>query len=628
LSYLSLAGRPSFLLGVNYWSQSGGPRMWEADRFDAKVVEREIGSMRAFGANACRAFLFVPTFMPTPPVVDGGAVGRFRQFLDLAAKHGLAVYPSLLVGHMSGENFDFPGQAGRSLYTDPELLRWQVALCEGVCGAVRGHDAVAGWVLSNEMPLWGGKAKVDTIRRWAQMLFEAIRSADPGRPVGIGDGFMNQKGGQNGFDAAMERTICDWLGPHTYYADVDPLRHALQTEVLVRMLEGHGKPVVLEEFGCSSVQASPAHQAAYFRETIHSVLSLGGAGALGWCFGDLRLADEVPYSHHGFELGFGVVDADGRPKPVADEIRAASALCDRIDISKLSFPRPRAAIVLPSYYTTDYPFSSEDRSRMRRVLVQSYALALSAGIETAIVPEGASLDAFDLLLVPSTQKLLEPTWAAILARCRAGATVYASFFYSDNAFHQGMWWSGFEEATGLVHELRYGLPDPPGDRVVLRLGKTKLSAYPIQDLPFPAARLPIRLAGAKVVAKDGEGRPALTVMAHGRGRFFFLAYPWEYYLSRRAPSLEGDRSHALYVLLREAAGLSEPIETGSHFVHARRVGDLIWILNRAWIGSAGRIALPKGARCIFPEHRDPKKIGPKEAQVWQGEKRPRSNAGS
>ncbi len=616
---LSPSGRPAFLLGVNYWSQAGGPRMWEADRFDPRQVEREIETMRAFGANACRAFVFVPTFMPRPPEVDSGAVSRFRVFLDLAAKHALAIYPSLLVGHMSGENFDFPGQAGRNLYTDPELLAWQVALAEGVCGAVRGHPAVAGWVLSNEMPLWGGKASVATIRKWATTIVDVVRRSDPGRPVGIGDGFMNQKGGQNGFDSRMEADVVDWLGPHTYYSDVDPLRHALQTEVLVRMLQGFGKPVVLEEFGCSSAQASPESQAGYWRESMHGVLSLGGAGALGWCFSDLALGGEVPYAHHGFELGFGVVDKGGLPKPVCDDLHALSRLVDL----PIEPERPRAAILLPSYFRVDYPFSWEDRARMRRVLIQSYALAASAGIEAAVVNEGDSLDGFDLILVPSTQKLLEPTWAAILARCRAGATAYVSFFYSDNSFHQGMWWSGFEEATGLRHELRYGLPTPPPARVTLGLPHGPISTPAALDPPFPASRLPIGVVDARVVAKDAQDNPALTVRAHGLGRLYFLAYPWEYYLSRRAPSVEGDESHLLYALLRDAAGLPKPLATGSPLVHARRVpladgGSLVWLFNRAWTTSACRIALPKGARSLLPAGATsvPRRLGPKAVQVW------------
>ena len=629
--YLTVGQRPAFLLGVNYWSQAGGPRMWEADRFDRQAVERELETMKAMGLDCCRAFVFIPTFMPRPPAVDQGALERFRAFLDRAAQHEIAVFPSLLVGHMSGENYDFPGQAGRSLYEDAELLRWQVALIEAVCGACRAHPAVVGWVLSNEMPLWGGRTTLPAFERWASTLIAAVRRADPGRPVGIGDGFMNQSGGQNGFEPSIASDLADWLGPHTYFSDIDPLRHALQTEVLVRMLQRHGQPVVLEEFGCSSAQASPENQAAYFRESIHGVLSLGGGGALGWCYGDLRLRDEPPYRHHGFELGFGLVDVEGREKPVAVELRALRGLLEAVDLADLRFPRPEAAIIVPSYFHTDHPFSWEDRRRMRLVLIQAYALALSAGMEVDLVAENEPLDGYKLLLVPSTQKLLEPTWAAIEARVAAGATAYVSFFYSDHPFHQGMWWSGFPAATGLAHDLRYGIPDLPDKRVTLGLRGGSISLNPPTDAPFAAAHLPIRVvSGAQVLADDQDGKPALTVKEHGpaRGRFFFLSYPWEYYLSRQAPSVTDDESHRLYALLRDAAGLPAPIVEQPATVHARRVdradgGALLWLFNRSHQPATARLHLPAGACPLGGEGPPPRrgptvlKLRPKEVQVWE-----------
>lgn len=626
--FLNLDGRPAFVLGVNYWSQAGGPRMWE--RFDPGVVEREIRAMRDMGMNACRAFVFIPSFARRPPGADPEALARFRTFLDLAHRHRLQVFPSLLVGHMSGENYDFPGQApGQSLYEDEELLRWQVALAEAVCGAVRGHPAVAGWVLSNEMPLWGGRATPEVIRRWAERLVHAVRRADPGRPVGIGDGFMNQHGAQNGYDASVVAEVADWMGPHTYFSDIDPLRHAVQSEVLVRMLQRRGRPVLLEEFGCSSTQASPENQAHYFRESFHGLLSLGGAGALGWCFGDFDLAHDPPYRHHGFELGFGVVDVDGREKPVGREFRALHRLLESIDISTLRFRQARAAIVLPSYFNTDYPFSAEDRRRMRLVVLQSYALALSAGIEADVIGEQEPLAPYDLIIVPSTQKLLEPTWEAIIERVEQGGTAYVSFLYSDNVFHQGMWWSSFSRATGLAHELRYGLPELPEARVTLRLPGGSIRTAAPGGASFAAAYLPVRLERAKVVARDQRGRPALTVNKLGRGRFFFLTYPWEHYLSQQAPSLSGDKSHRIYALLREAAGLPAPVLAGPPAVQARLVerangSALLWIFNRAFASARTRAKLPRSARRLLPQAGRAASSGmtllqlaPKEVQVWQ-----------
>jgi len=582
---LKVFGEPAFLVGWNYWSKAGGPRMWEADRFDAGLVEAEIRAMRDAGANVCRSFVFLPTFMPRPPSVDAGAVGRFRTFLDLCARHGLATMPSLLVGHMSGENYDFPGQKGRSPYTDPEVLAWTFALVDGVVGAVRGHPAVAGWVLSNEMPLWGGKGDVATIVTWAGALCARVRAADPGRPVSTGDGVMNAKGGENGFDAAALAPVLDWIGPHTYYSDVDAMRQGLQTEALVRSVSSLGRPVVLEEFGCSATQASERGQAAYFRETLHGVYTLGAAGAVGWCFSDFDLTGEPPYVHHAFELGFGAFATDGRAKTVVAEVKAFADFVAKLPPGDTTFPVPRAAIVVPSYYRVDYPFSWEDRGRMRACLLESYALATRAGFEVTLVDERALGD-FALYLVPSMQKLLEPTWQALADRVRAGAIAWVSYFHGDHSFHQGMWWRSFEEMTGLVHDLSYGVPEVPAGEV--RIGDAVLTVP--GGNAFAAAMLPCEARGAEVIERDDAGRIALARHALGQGAVWFCPFPIEHYLSRVPHVHRADRAWHLYARVARDAGLGGFAErerwTDHHpHVQARTVTsggrELLWLINRS-----------------------------------------------
>jgi len=149
---LSLDGKPTFLLGINYWSRCGGPRMW--DRFDDAAVQRELAQMRSIGLNVCRSFAFIPSFMPRPPALSRLALRRFRRFLELCRAEELATIPTFLVGHMSGENYDFPGQRGRSPYSDRTVLSWEKRLIRGVAGLCADHPAVAGYLASNEMPYW------------------------------------------------------------------------------------------------------------------------------------------------------------------------------------------------------------------------------------------------------------------------------------------------------------------------------------------------------------------------------------------------------------------------------------------------------------------------------------------
>jgi endo-1,4-beta-mannosidase len=583
--YLRAFGKPTFLLGVNYWSRPGGPRMWEDERFDEVALGREIAEMRGLGLNACRAFLFLPSFMPEPPRVEPAKLDRLARFAERCTAAGLAVLPSLLVGHMSGENFDFPGQRGRSAYTDETVVGWERALAREAAARLRGSPAVSAWVLSNEMPLWGGPASVPTITAWCKVLADELRAASGGVPVGSGDGVMNMKGGQNGFDAAQLGGVLDYLGPHAYPADPDPLRQALYTEYAMRSLQHLGKPVVLEEFGCSSCQAGEAEQAAYWAENVYAAIGVGAAGALGWCFSDFALSHEAPYSHHAFELGFGVTHADGTPKPVGAMLQEAGRLVAALPWAEVEAQTPRAALVRPSYLETTYPFSWEERSRMVHGQLQAYAMARKAGLEVAVLPESSSFADCDLILVPSTQKLLAPTWERLLARAQHGATVYWSYFGGDYDFHQGMWCHRFEQLTGCRHRLRYGVPDLPPPRLTARGDGLRLDVHTDVGGPFARARLPIEPTSAAVVAKDSEGRPALCRQAIGRGQLFFSPYPWEFYLGEQ-PDVNGhDASHTLYGWLAARAGLSPDAASDPRVqLHRLRLpgAELLIAINRSW----------------------------------------------
>jgi endo-1,4-beta-mannosidase len=594
MRYLSAFGRPSFLLGVNYWSRAGGPRMWDPTRWDEHRVTAEIAEMRALGLNACRAFLFIPTFMSRPPAVDRAALARLRTFVDRAAEAGLAVLPSLLVGHMSGENFDFPGQCGRNLYADPELLDWQRALARAAGAALKGNPGVTAWVISNEMPLWGGPAPPAVVQAWCGELVDALRAAvGPQVPIGSGDGVMNLKGGQNGFDPERLVHQLDYLAPHVYPANADPVRQALYAEYAIRSVQHLGKPVLLEEFGCSAAQAGADEQAIYWRETVSTAMATGAAGALGWCMNDFDLASDTPYDHHAFELGFGLVRHDGSTKPAAHAMRALAEQARSIDFAALDFAMPRVALVRPSYFETTYPFSWEDRGRMFGTLLAAFGLARAAGLQVDVVPETHELTAYDLILAPATQKLLSPTWERLAARAAGGATVYWSYFGGDYDFHQGMWCHNFEELTGCAHRLRYGVPDLPPPRVEISGDGLAIAIEPA-GTPFQRAYLPLEPRTGVVVARDQAGRPAVVRNALGRGSVFFCAYPWEHYAAQQT----GDRtSQALYAWLALAAGARvDATADPAVQLHRARGHDeeLVWVFNRSWEERAADVDAPGG----------------------------------
>lgn len=623
----SVGGKPTFLLGVNYWSRAGGPRMWE--RFDEAAVAAELRQMAEIGLNTCRSFTFVPTMMPHPPTLEPGAMASLGRFFDLCSEAGLGTIPSFMVGHMSGENYDFPGQRGRSLYEDPELLVWQRALAEGVARLGAPHPAVIAYLASNEMPLWGGRTRPRVVASWGELLRRALRDHDPVRPFGLGDGVMNLKGGQNGFDVDLlrDRGVVDFIGPHTYYTDADPLRQALNAEFCLRSLSYLGLPVLFEEFGCSSCQASEENQAHYFREVFAACLSSGAAGALGWCWSDFDLPEQRPYRFQTFELGFGITRADGSEKPVCDEFRAVRRLLSAVGEAPLQGPPVEAAIVVPDYFNRTYPFSWENRGRMRRTLLQAYALCTAAGIEAELVPERRlDLARYRLVLLPATQKLRAPTWLDLGRFVDEGGTLYWSYFSGDNDFHQGAWCADFEGLTGCRHTLRYGCYDLPPARAELRGEGLGLAVDTEVGAPYPRAILPITPLGAEVIGRDGAGAPALTEHRRGAGRVLLLNHPWEFYLAEQAAVNAADQSHRLYRLVADRAGLKPAVPCDAPWLQTRisraEGGTLLWLINHGWSEVEARVDAPTGEPLLGAERpledgAQTVRLAPKQVAVYR-----------
>lgn len=616
-----------FILGANYWSRAGGPRMWE--RLDESVVRHELAALKTAGIDCLRLFAFAPTMMPRPPAVAAAPLAAMTRFAQLAHEAGLTLLPTPLVGHMSGENYGFAGQGARSLYSDGELRAWQTALVRAVVGALASEPNVAGWILTNEMPLWAGAvglasgAPADEVSDWARALLAAVRDADGARPVATGDGMMA------GWPTRALADAVDWIGPHVYYGDIDPLRQAFNIDFVLARARAAGRPVVLEEFGASSTQAGEREQAAYVRESVLTALAAGATGALVWCASDFdrhTLGVQTPYSHHAFELGFGILRADGSEKPVCDELRALRALLGALDFPSLARPRARAAIVVGDWVDQAFPFSWEDKAGLRRALLQSYVLAAQAGIDADVVAEDDPLDGYALVLVPSTQKLRVPTWHKLEAAARAGATIYWSYFSGDHEFHQGAWCPNFTQLTGLAHRLRYGCFDLPGERLTLK-GQAILSVPTGQQhhpAPQSLARLPIEPAapGVESLAVDGDGQLALAEHRLGAGRVVFCAYPIERYLMARPDGSTRD-AHRIYRLIADEAGLEPAYETRHPDVQARVMqagaDDVVLVQHRGWTAAVDDATeLPRAAELLYDRgNPSPDAFGPKGARVWR-----------
>ena len=570
-------------LGANFWSRTGGPRMWK--HYDRTIVRDELRVLAEHGCNVTRSFCFWPDFVPEPERLDEEVVARFADFLDAHTELGLGTIPPFIVGHMSGENWDPSWRQGRDLYRDVWLVSQQAWFVRELAGRFRAHAAIAGWLVSNEMPLYGGPAETEVVTAWARLLVQAVRAAGAEQPVSLGDGAWGVEvtGEDNGYSLRALSPLVDFVGPHTYPMADDEVRQLLTPAFRCELAGGFRLPVVLEEFGVSSDFAADDHAAHYYRQVLHTTLLAGARGWLAWCnadFDDLRYQD--PYRHHAFELHFGLTDRDGRPKPALQELAAFSSLVRRLAARGWRRVAGGAALVVPEHFERPLPFTEGScRRDLGDSLLQGYVAAREADLPVEVVRERSGIPAAArLYLVPSAKLLTATGLDRLRELAAAGATVYASYFAGSTANQRGPWLTWLDEIFGLRHRLRYGLVDPIEDEeVVLEfveplgdLAAGARLAFSVAGSESARAYLPVEPAGATVVAVDAHGRPALLRHALGAGTTVFSTYPLEYMAARTA-RVNPESTWRLYSALAEAAGVQRPVRVDDPRVVVGRVAS-------------------------------------------------------
>jgi endo-1,4-beta-mannosidase len=510
--------------------------MWRD--YDPAVIEDELAVLRAHGLNLTRSFFCWPDFHPEPGRLDETMIHRFEDFLDRHTDAGLATVPTFLVGHMSGKNWDPSWRGHRDLYRDVWLVARQAWYVRELTARFADHPAVAGWLISNEMPLYGGKAPADVIESWAQLMIDAVRAGGGRQPVSLGDGAWGVTGPDAGYDLRRLSAIVDWTGPHTCRIEDDLLGPAFACE-LARL---GGQPVVLEDFGMSGEDA-----AGHYRQVLHTTLL---AGASGWLARNNTDLDHLGERRPLFEMHAGVTTADGKPKPQLLEMERFANTLAEIDFERCERLPVDAALVVSSCLDTEYPFTAAgDQSHVLRSLRQSYVAARQADLPLGFEHESDGIaEGYLLYLVPSVQQLTAPAWHRLAALAEQGATVYLSY-----GSRRGPWWTRPDELFGVAHQLRHGRSDrvPDGEvRFTFRSDFGSLLAS--DELVLDAAGqtfLPVRPVSAEVVAVDADGNPALLVKQHGAGRLVLCTYPLEHMAN----------AYRLYDALAEVAEVYRPM---------------------------------------------------------------------
>ncbi|WP_431279870.1 cellulase family glycosylhydrolase [Leifsonia poae] len=363
--------------------------MWT--RYDPEIVRQELRVLSEHGLNMTRSFFYWPDFHPTPDTLDEQCIANFHDFLDAHESLGMTTVPTFLVGHMSGENWDPVWRGDRDLYSDVWFVGRQAWYVRELTARFASHPAVSGWLLTNEVPIYGGEAPRPIVEAWASLLVNAVRAGGGTQPVSVGDGAwgIETTGHDNGFSNTDLAAFTDFVGPHVYRMESDQIRQHLKAAYIAELCHIAGLPVIMEEFGLTSDFVSPEGAATYYRQLLYNTLLAGATGWIAWNNTDYDdLIDQRPYSHHPFEMHFGITDSTGAPKPPLLELASFASDLAAIDIASVTRSSVDAALVVPSHLAADYPFTQEpERALIVAVGEQAYVAAHEAHLPVAVVRE-------------------------------------------------------------------------------------------------------------------------------------------------------------------------------------------------------------------------------------------------
>ncbi|HEX8510929.1 MAG TPA: cellulase family glycosylhydrolase [Propionibacteriaceae bacterium] len=600
---LSRNGQPDIWLGTNFWSRVGGPRMWRD--YDADVVGEELDQLRELGMVVTRSFLFWPDFMPAPDTLDEEMLARFTNFLDQHAARGMRTVPTFIVGHMSGQNFDPVWRNGRDLFADVWFVARTAWYVREVTRRFAAHEAVAAWLLTNEVPIYDdwkgsrvGGLDHSVVASWAQILIDAVRAGGGTQPVSVGEGAWGVEvtGRDNGFRVRDLTPLIDFHGPHVYRMETDQVRQNLGAAFVCELLDLGGRPVVMEEFGLTSDYVGEPNAAHYYRQVLHNTLLAGATGWLTWNNTDYDdLFDVEPYSHHPFEMHFGLIDRNGRPKAQALEVKAFSEVLQRVDAGHLSRPDTQAVLVVSSYLEAQYPFTQpEDARAVFDHCRQAYVATREADLPVGVAREKDDIPDDGLLyLLPSIKQLTAPSWRHLRSLAEGGATVYASAFLGEHANQRGLWWPDLDETFGVQRRTRYGLVDPVvDDTVTLTFQQTFGGIAAGEQLAFPVggtinsrAFIPVEAVDADVIAVDQHGHPALLRRRTGTGSMVLATYPFEHFAAV-TPYVNPEPTWRLYDALATEAGISRAVTVPDGRVAAAEMHHddgrrFVWLVNHS-----------------------------------------------
>ena len=588
-----------FMLGCNYWASHAGAEMWK--NWDEEQVERDMQDLSEYGVKYLRVFPNWKDFQPVMPVyvgegrikeymlegcrepenpwyLDEVMLDRFGKFCTVAEKYGMKLIVGLITGWMSGRLFIPSALNGKNLCTDPVALKFELLMVRGIVSRFCDRDVIYAWNLGNECNCMSKVNTREEAMVWTAAVSNAIRAADPDRPVISGMHSLSVDR-----DAWRITDQADWndiltTHPYAYFVPycrndpIDSIRTLMHGTCETMLYASVGKkPCLVEELGTLGPNiCNDDISGSFMRLNLISNWANGSAGLLWWCAHEQLNLETPPYNWFMLERELGMLDINRRPKPILKEMKKFSDWLGTVDF-ELEAPVKDALILLTK------------EQDCWATAFMSFILGKQAGVTLDFLAPNLDIPDSAVYFMPSVHSgcpLYARYYNQLLDKVYNGAVLYVS---NGDAFFNKR-----EEVFGAS--------------VISSEDTYDSGTFTFNGSVIPYERyckVGIEPTTAQVLANDGNGKPIFTVNNFGKGKIYYLNFPLEDMLSRQNHAFDGGAYKIYEYVLKELlekktvrklnskVGVTEngsiatvinysnePVKTGLYLQNGKRIGHI------------------------------------------------------
>ena len=588
-----------FMLGCNYWASHAGAEMWK--NWDEEQVERDMQDLSEYGVKYLRVFPNWKDFQPVMPVYGGEGrikeymlegcrepenpwyldevmLDRFGKFCTVAEKYGMKLIVGLITGWMSGRLFIPSALNGKNLCTDPVALKFELLMVRGIVSRFCDRDVIYAWNLGNECNCMSKVNTREEAMVWTAAVSNAIRAADPDRPVISGMHSLSVDR-----DAWRITDQADWndiltTHPYAYFVPycrndpIDSIRTLMHGTCETMLYASVGKkPCLVEELGTLGPNiCNDDISGSFMRLNFISNWANGSAGLLWWCAHEQLNLETPPYNWFMLERELGMLDINRRPKPILKEMKKFSDWLGTVDF-ELEAPVKDALILLTK------------EQDCWATAFMSFILGKQAGVTLDFLAPNLDIPDSAVYFMPSVHSgcpLYARYYNQLLDKVYNGAVLYVS---NGDAFFNKR-----EEVFGAS--------------VISSEDTYDSGTFTFNGSVIPYERyckVGIEPTTAQVLANDGNGKPIFTVNNFGKGKIYYLNFPLEDMLSRQNHAFDGGAYKIYEYVLKELlekktvrklnskVGVTEngsiatvinysnePVKTGLYLQNGKRIGHI------------------------------------------------------